>query len=262
MRILFLGDIVGRPARRAIRNRLRRLIAEESLDFVIGNGENAAGGKGIDPDSAEELLDGGLDVITSGNHIWQHRQVVPWIEREERLLRPENFPAGNPGRGWVVKSTRDGTPVGVLNLIGRVFMGSFDCPFRAADSVVGEMAHEARVIFVDMHAETTSEKVAMGWHLAGRVAAVVGSHTHVQTADERILPGGTGYLTDAGMCGPIDSVLGMRKEEVLRRFRTQMPVRFEVASGPIMLQGAILEVDPATGRTITIRRFQELQPPC
>jgi 2',3'-cyclic-nucleotide 2'-phosphodiesterase len=262
MRILFLGDVVGRPARRAIRARLRDLRTQEALDFVIANGENAAGGKGIDVDSAEELFDAGVDVITSGNHIWQHRQIIPYFEREPRLLRPANFAAECPGAGWVVRAARDGTQVAVLNLIGRVFMGSFDCPFRRADAALKAIAREGRVVVVDMHGEATSEKVAMGWYLDGRVSAVVGSHTHVQTADERVLPGGTAYLTDAGMCGPIDSVIGMRKEEVLQRFRNQMPVRFEVAPGPVILQGAILEIDRLSGRADGIRRFQEVQPPC
>jgi hypothetical protein len=261
MRVLFLGDIVGRGARRVLRGRLRRLRAERGLDFVVGNGENAAGGKGIDPDSAEELFDSGIDVITSGNHVWQHRRIIPLIEREPRLLRPANFPAGNPGRGWTVEVARTGARVGVVNLIGRVFMGSADCPFRIAEVALAEL-EPADVVLVDMHAETTSEKVAMGWHLAGRVAAVLGSHTHVQTADERILPGGTAYLTDAGMCGPMDSVIGMRREEVLARFRTQMPVRFEVASGPIILQGAIVDVDPQSGRASAIERFREIEPQC
>jgi len=262
MRLLFLGDVVGRGARLVLRRRLRALRRERAVDFVVANGENAAGGKGLDPDSAEELLDAGVDVITSGNHVWQHTRLLPVLEQESRILRPENFPVGNPGRGWTVQRASDGRRVGVLNLIGRAFMGSYDCPFRAADRVLAEHAAEADVVFVDMHGEATSEKVAMGWYLAGRVAAVVGSHTHVQTADERVLPGGTGYLTDAGMCGPVDSVIGMRREEVLRRFVTQMPVRFEVAKGPVVLQGAFIEVDTATGRATGIARMQEMDESC
>ncbi|MBY0277295.1 TIGR00282 family metallophosphoesterase [Candidatus Binatia bacterium] len=262
MRLLFLGDVVGKGARQALRRRLRALRRERNVSFVVANGENAAGGKGLDPDSADELFDAGVDVITTGNHVWQHSRLLPVLEHETRILRPANFPAGNPGRGFTVQRAADGTAVGVINLIGRVFMGSFDCPFRAADRILGEIAAEADVVLVDMHAETTSEKVAMGWHLAGRVAGVVGSHTHVQTADERILPGGTGYLTDAGMCGPIDSVIGMRREEVLRRFVTQMPVRFEVAKGNVLVQGALLEIDSQTGRATAIERVQEEQGSC
>lgn len=258
MRLLFLGDVVGRGARQAIRRRLRSLRAENDVDFVVANGENAAAGKGIDPDSTEELLDAGVDVVTSGNHVWKFPAIVGLIEREPRLLRPANFPAGNPGRGWTIHEARDGTRVGVLNLIGRAFMGPCDCPFLAADAALGSMRGEADAVLVDMHAETTSEKSAMGWYLAGRAAAVVGSHTHVQTADERVLPGGTAFLTDAGMCGPVDSVIGMRREEVLRRFLSQMPERFEVARGPVILQGAFIDVDRQSGRATGIRRLREM----
>lgn len=262
MRLLFLGDVVGKSARQALRRRLRALRRERDVAFVVANGENAAGGKGLDPDSADELFDAGVDVITTGNHVWQHSRLLPVLEHETRIIRPANFPEGNPGRGFTVQRAANGVSVAVVNLIGRVFMGSFDCPFRAADRILAQVAAEADVVLVDMHAETTSEKVAMGWHLAGRVAGVVGSHTHVQTADDRVLPGGTAYLTDAGMCGPIDSVIGMRREEVLRRFLTQMPVRFEVAKGPVVVQGALLDVDPGNGRATAIERVQEAQEPC
>jgi metallophosphoesterase (TIGR00282 family) len=262
VRILFLGDVVGRVARRAIRQDLRALRRRMAVDFVIANGENAAGGRGLDPDSTEELLDAGVDVLTSGNHIWQHRAILPLIEREPRMVRPENFPPGNPGRGFTRVRARGGVEVGVVNLIGRAFMGSYDCPFRAADRVVEAMAGKADVVVVDMHAEATAEKVAMGWYLDGRVAAVIGSHTHVQTADERLLPGGTAYLTDAGMCGPIDSVIGMRREEVIGRFLDQRPVHFEVAKGPVILQGALIDVDERTGRARAISRVQERSEAC
>lgn len=261
MRILFLGDVVGRGARQALRRRLRALRRERALDFVVANGENAAGGKGLDPDSAEELFDAGVDVLTTGNHVWQHARLLPLLERESRILRPANFPSGNPGRGWTVQEAASGGRVGVVNLIGRVFMGDYDSPFAAADRALEEIRDAADVVLVDMHGEATSEKTAMGWYLAGKVSAVVGSHTHVQTADERILPGGTAYLTDAGMCGPIDSVIGMRPDEVLRRFLTQMPVRFEVAKGPVVLQGALVEVDPASGRATAVERLQETHEP-
>lgn len=262
MRILFLGDVVGRGARQAIRRRLRALREAEAIDFVIANGENAAGGKGLDPDSAEELLDAGVDVLTSGNHIWKFKAIVPLLERESRCLRPLNFPPGNPGRGWTVQRAANGEPVGVVNLIGRVHMGSFDCPFRAADDAMAALSSNAAVIAVDMHAETTSEKTAVGLYLAGRASLVIGSHTHVQTADERILAGGTAYLTDAGMCGPSESIIGMRKEEVLRRFLTQMPERFDVARGPILLQGAVIDIEPSRGRATAIRRYREVCDEC
>jgi metallophosphoesterase (TIGR00282 family) len=235
-----------------------RLIAQEGVDFVVANCENASGGKGIDPDSAEELLDSGIDVLTSGNHVWQNSGIVPYIEENDRLLRPENFPPGVPGRGWTVRSSvRTRSRVGVLNLIGRVFMGPADCPFNAATRVLEALHKETRVVLVDMHGEATSEKVGMGRFLDGKVSAVVGSHTHVQTADEAVLAGGTACLTDAGMCGPIESILGVRTDQVLRRFLTQMPVRFEVAPGPVVVQGAMIDVDEATGRATAIRRLRE-----
>ena len=257
MRIAFFGDVVGRPGRRAVAIVLRRIRREEAIDFVVANGENAAGGKGIDVGSAEELQDAGVDVITTGNHVWAHRDIVPYLGENHRVLRPLNFAPGTPGAGWVVRPARDGTPVGVVNLIGRVFMGPADCPFRAAEAVLPEVAREARVVLVDMHAEATSEKVGMGRYLDGRVSAVVGSHTHVQTADEAVLSAGTAVLSDAGMCGPEDSVLGVRTDRVLERFLSQLPVRFEVASGPVLVQGALIDVVPETGRATAIRRIRE-----
>jgi 2',3'-cyclic-nucleotide 2'-phosphodiesterase len=258
MRLLFLGDVVGRPGRRAVASVVRRLQAAEDLAFVVVNGENASGGKGIDPDTAEELFDAGIDVITSGNHIWQSKAILPYLDENGRLLRPGNYPRTVPGRGWVVRPARPtGVPVGVINLIGRAFMGPADCPFETAERALVEIDGQARVILVDMHAEATSEKVGMGRFLDGRVSLVVGSHTHVQTADDGVLPGGTAYVTDAGMCGPEDSVLGMRTDQVLRRFRTQMPVRFEVATGPVLVQGVLVDVDEGTGRATAIRRVRE-----
>ena len=257
MRIAFFGDVVGRPGRRAMAIVLRQLRRDGTIDFVVANGENAAGGKGIDVGSAEELQDAGVDVITTGNHVWAHRDIVPYLGENHRVLRPLNFAPGTPGAGWVVRPARDGTPVGVVNLIGRVFMGPADCPFRAADAVLPEVAREARVVLVDMHAEATSEKVGMGRFLDGRVSAVVGSHTHVQTADEAVLSAGTAVLSDAGMCGPEDSILGVRTDRVLERFLSQLPVRFEVAGGPVLVQGAIINVAPETGRATAIRRIRE-----
>lgn len=258
MNILFLGDIVGKPGRRAVGALLQRLIDRERLDLVIANCENVAGGIGVDPKSARDLFDAGVHVLTSGNHVWREKTIGEFITHEPRMLRPANFPPMVPGRGWTVHETADGTPVGVVNLIGRVFMDSVDCPFRGAENLLPELRARARVIIVDMHGEATSEKAAMGWFLAGKVSAVLGSHTHVQTADERVLPGGTAYITDVGMCGPTESVIGVRYEQVIRRFLTHMPVRFEVAGGPVVVQGALLNVDPETGRAQSIRRLQDV----
>jgi metallophosphoesterase (TIGR00282 family) len=257
MRTLFLGDIVGKPGRQAVTALLPRLIDRERLDFVVANCENVTNGSGVDPKSARELLAVGVDVLTSGNHVWRRKEVVELMDAEPRLLRPANFPPMVPGRGWTVAETADGTPVAVVNLIGRVFMDSVDCPFRTAESVLREVATRARVVIVDMHADATSEKGAMGWFLDGKVAAVLGSHTHVQSADERVLPGGTAYITDAGMCGPVDSVIGVKKELAIQRFLTHMPVKFEVASGPVLVQGVIVDIDPETGRATGIERVQE-----
>jgi metallophosphoesterase (TIGR00282 family) len=257
MNLLFLGDIVGKPGRLAVRGLLPKLIHREEARFVIANCENISGGAGVEPQHCRELFEAGVDVLTSGNHIWRKKEIVEYIAREDRLLRPANFPPGTPGAGWRCYRTPDGVRIGVVNLIGRVFMDAVDCPFQAADSIVTELRGETPVIFVDMHCEATSEKGAMGWHLAGRASAVVGSHTHVQTADDRLLDNGTAFLTDAGMCGPIDSVIGVRHELALRRFLTHLPVRFETAAGRTVVQGAVVSVDPATGRASAIRRVQE-----
>jgi metallophosphoesterase (TIGR00282 family) len=257
MKILFLGDVVGKPGRHAVRSLLPRLITTEKLAFVVVNCENVAGGTGVDPGTAKELFDAGADVLTSGNHIWRSKDIVEYIDHEERLLRPANFPAGVPGRGWVVRELPGGQRIAVVNLIGRVFMDSVDCPFQLAERLMPELLAHTPIVIVDMHGEATSEKSAMGWLLAGRASAVLGSHTHVQTADERILPGGTAYMTDVGMCGPMDSVIGVRREQVIQRFLNHMPVRFEVASGPVLVQGAIVDLDETTGRALKVRRLQE-----
>jgi metallophosphoesterase (TIGR00282 family) len=235
------------------------LIDVENLALVIGNCENVTDGAGVDPVGAQDLLDAGIDVLTSGNHVWRRKEVIDFIEAEPRLLRPANFPPGTPGAGFTIFETAGGVPVAVLNLIGRVFMDSVDCPFRTAEALLPELKSRARAIIVDMHCEATSEKGAMGWFLNGRVTAVLGSHTHVQTADERLLPGGTAFISDAGMCGPIDSVIGVDKEAVIRRFLTQMPAKFEVARGPALLQGVIVDVDAETGRALAIKRVRELE---
>jgi hypothetical protein len=258
MRLLFLGDVVGRPGRRALGRLLPRLAGREGVDFVVANCENAAGGKGVDPGAAEELFDAGVDVLTSGNHVWQHREIIPYIAENARLLRPLNYPRTVPGVGWTVRrGRRSAVPIGVVNLMGRAFMAPVDCPFAAATEAVEALRQQVTVILVDMHAEATSEKVGMGRFLDGKVSAVIGSHTHVQTADDTVLPGGTAYLTDAGMCGPENSVLGIRTDQVLRRFTTQMPIRFEVAGGPVIVQGAVVEVDEASGRAHAVWRIRE-----
>ena len=258
MRVLFLGDVVGRPGRRALAAVLPRLQREAAIDFVIANGENASNGKGINPRGAEELRDVGVDVLTSGNHIWQSRDIIPYLRENGRLLRPLNFAPDVPGVGLTVRAGRGSSvPVGVINLIGRTFMAPAGCPFSAVEEMLPTVRQETPVIVVDMHCEATSEKVGMGWFLDGKVSAVVGSHTHVQTADETILPGGTAYLTDAGMCGPEHSVLGMRVDQVLHRFRSQMPVRFDVADGPVLVQGALIDIDEQTGHATAVSRVRE-----
>lgn len=255
MKILFLGDVVGKPGRLAIRSLLPSLIHREGLDFVIANCENVSGGAGVDPDSCRELLAAGVDVLTSGNHIWRKKEIVAYLEQESRLLRPANFPPHTPGTGYGRFATSNGTAVGVVNLIGRVFMDSVDCPFQASEKILAGM-EGVSAIFVDMHCEATSEKGAMGWFLNGKVSAVVGSHTHVQTADERILPGGTAFMTDAGMCGPVHSVIGVKHELAVRRFVTHMPTKFEVATGDVVVQGAVVSIAD-DGRATHIKRIQE-----
>ncbi len=258
IRILFLGDIVGEPGRKAVIAKLPGLREHLQLDFVIANGENAAGGRGITPKIAIALLRSGVAVITTGDHVWDQKELAPWIPTEPRVLRPANYPAGAPGAGSIVLETAKGK-IAVLNLQGRTFMPSIlDNPFPTADAEVEKLRLETPVIFVDMHSETTSEKIAMGRHLDGRVSAVVGTHTHVQTADERIFPGGTAFLCDAGMCGPDDSVLGRQIDAILSRFQNNLPIQFPVARGPVRLSGAIIDVDESTGQALEIRRFSEL----
>jgi len=257
MRVLFLGDVVGKPGRRAVCAAVPRIVDRERVDLVIANCENVSGGAGVDTQSVSALLGAGVHVLTSGNHVWRNRETADLIVGESRLLRPANFPPAAPGRGWIAVETAAGTPVAVINLIGRVFMDSVDCPFRTAEALVAELTARTRSIIVDMHAEATSEKAAMGWFLAGKVSAVLGSHTHVQTADERLLPGGTAYITDVGMCGPIESVIGVKREQVIQRFVTRMPVKFDVASGPVLVQGALVDVDAESGRARRIQRVRE-----
>jgi len=261
VRILFIGDIFGRPGRTIVRERLGPLVEQHSLDLVIANGENAAAGFGITPLLAEELFELGIDVITSGNHIWDKREIIEYFQSADgnpyspakRLIRPANYPAGMPGRGWFEGKTRAGIPYAVINLQGRVFMISNDDPFRTSDELLKQIT--AKVILVDMHAEATSEKVSMGWYLDGRVSAVLGTHTHVPTADERVLPQGTAYMTDVGMTGPYDSVIGVKKELIINRFLTNMPMRFEAATGDVKLCAALIDCDEGSGRARSIERI-------
>lgn len=257
MKILYFGDVVGKPGRQAVKRRALALAEREGADLLVANCENSSGGMGVDPGTARELFSAGVNVLTSGNHVWRKREIYDFLEGSDRLLRPANFAPGVPGRGWSVYPTAKG-PVAVVNLIGRVFMAPADCPFRAADEILRSIGDRAKVVFVDMHAEATSEKMGMGRYLDGRVSAVVGSHTHVQTADEMVLPGGTAYITDTGMCGPLDSVIGMRTEQVLRRFLDQLPVRFEVGGGAPLLQAVTVDVDETTGKAHGIRRIREV----
>jgi len=255
LKILFIGDVVGKEGRRAVAELLPHLVGE-SIDFVIANGENAAGGMGITPQVAEVLLELGVNVITSGNHIWRKKEIIPFLEQESRLLRPANYPSGAPGRGSGIYATPDGKKVGVLNLEGRIFMKALESPFKMAEEHLSFLRRETEVIIVDFHAEATSEKMALGWFLDGDASAVLGTHTHVQTADERVLPGGTAYITDVGMTGPTDSVIGIKKETALERFLTMLPNKFEPAKGGIELQGVIVEVDEGTGLSLGIHRIK------
>jgi metallophosphoesterase (TIGR00282 family) len=259
LKFLFLGDVFGKPGRQAVQRLVPRLIAREGLDLVVANAENSAAGAGVTPDAAEELLAAEVDLLTSGNHIWSKREIGPYLDAPgSRLIRPANYPAGAPGRGRAIVSTPDGRRLGVVNVEGRVFMKALDDPFRAAEAEIAALRAEGvRAILVDIHCEATSEKNAMGWFLDGKVSAVLGTHTHIQTADARVLSGGTAFITDVGMCGPWDSVIGVRKELVLERFLSQRPVGFEPAKRDVWLQGAIVDVDDATGKARAIARVQE-----
>lgn len=257
MKLLFIGDIVGRAGRKILTDRLDRLVDRHFVDLVVANGENAAAGYGLTASVLRELYDAGVDVVTTGNHIWDKKEIYSVLDRDERLLRPANYPPGLPGCGSGVYETAAGLKVGVLNLEGRVFMKNLDCPFRAADTLVEELKKSTPIVFVDFHAEATSEKQALGFYLEGRVSAVIGTHTHVQTADERILAGGTGYLTDVGMSGSQDAIIGNQKESALDRFLTQMPVRLEVAKKDPQLSAVLLTINEKTGCCEAIERIQE-----
>ncbi len=256
MNILYIGDIVGKPGKRALETSLQKLRAQFDIDFCIGNGENASGGFGITPEIADELFDLGLDVITSGNHIFDKKEIISVLDRQSKILRPANYPAEAPGKGSCFAKASNGQTVGVLNLIGRVFMDPADCPFKKADEEISKLKEKTPIVFVDMHAEVTSEKSAMGWYLDGKATAVIGSHTHVQTADERILPNGTAYLSDAGMTGPKNSVIGIKTENAISKFISKLPRRFETASGETQLRGVVVKVDPQSGKAKGIERIQ------
>ncbi|MCX8118713.1 MAG: TIGR00282 family metallophosphoesterase [Desulfobacterota bacterium] len=255
MKILFIGDVVGKPGRKAIAGLLGQIVRVHHIDFTIANGENAAGGMGMTPDIARELIEKGIDLLTSGNHIWAKKEIYPFLDIEPRILRPANYPPNVPGRGAGVFYAKSGQKIGVVNLEGRVFMKSIECPFRVAEREIDRLKEETPVIVVDFHAEATSEKVAMGWYLDGKVTAVLGTHTHVPTCDERILDGGTAYITDVGMTGPLDSVIGIRKQVAVNRFLTQIPWKYDVATDEIVMQGVIIDADPATGKANGIQRL-------
>src|SRR5712691_9918066 len=255
MRILFIGDIVGRPGRELVRQGLGGLVDHHGIDVVIANAENAAAGFGITREIGEQLLDWGVDVLTSGNHIWDKKEALDYIGTESRLLRPANYPAGAPGNGSYLARTKEGQTVGVINVMGRVFMPLLDDPFAIVLKEIEALKSRARIIFVDFHGEATSEKIAMGWHLDGKVTAMVGTHTHVQTADERILPKGTAYLTDVGMTGPHDSVIGVEIEAALGKFINGLPARFDTATDNPRLNAVIIDADEQTGRATNIERL-------
>ena len=257
VKILFIGDIVGEPGRRAVKLLLPRLREQHGLDFVIANGENSAGGNGITPRIATELFSFGIDVITSGDHLWDQKEVMELLASEKRFLRPLNYPAGTPGPGCGVFETKNGLSVAVLNAQGRTFMPALENPFLVVPPEIERLRQQTKIIFVDFHAEATSEKIAFARMLDGKASAVVGTHTHVQTADEQIFPGGTAYLSDAGFTGPQESVLGREIEPVIRRFVTNMPQRFEVATQRVMLHGAVIEIDETSGKAVKIQRVAE-----
>ncbi len=256
MKPLFIGDVVGKAGRQILKRGLSKIESEMELDLVVANVENAAAGFGITPDIADKFFAGGIDVLTSGNHIWDKKDIMGYLVREPRLLRPMNYPSTCPGSGSYVARSRNGVPVAVLNLQGRVFMPIIDCPFQAAEREVPRLKEEARVVLVDMHCEATSEKTAMGWYLDGKVAAVVGTHTHIPTADERVLPGGTAYITDVGMCGAFDSVIGIERQSSFPRFLSAIPARFEVAKGNPWMNAVVMDIDENRGLARSIERLR------
>ena len=255
MKILFVGDIVGSPGRKIVHERLADILSQRAIDFCVVNCENAASGFGVTPKIAGELFEAGADVLTSGNHIWKRKEIIDYFPTEPRLLRPANFPNGSPGAGLFVGRTKNGVGCAVLNLQGRTYMTPINDPFRTATAELARVPRDVKVVVVDMHAEATSEKVAMGWYLDGKVSSVLGTHTHIPTADERVLPGGTAYITDVGMTGPHDSVIGMQKEGIIQHFLDAMPSRFVVAEGDIQMNSVVIDVDESTGRACSIQRL-------
>jgi metallophosphoesterase (TIGR00282 family) len=255
LKILFIGDIVGSPGRKIVHDRLADILAQRQIDLCIANGENSASGFGITPRLAEELFSAGVEVITGGNHVWDRKEIMDFFPHEPRLIRPANFPEGSPGKGFYASHTKNGAGYAVLNLQGRTFMAALDDPFRTAERELAKIPSDIKVIVVDIHAEATSEKQAMGWFLDGKVSAVLGTHTHVPTADQRVLPGGTAYITDVGMTGPHDSVIGMDKKGVLQKFLDQMPARFSVAEADVQMNTVLLDVDESTGHARSIERL-------
>lgn len=259
MRLLMVGDIVGRPGRRAVKQNLFGLVEQMSVDFVIANGENAAGGNGITRDVARELFSSGVDVITLGNHVWNQKEIYTYINQEARVIRPANYPPGAPGSGFGIFRTKNGFDIGVINLSGRVFMQALDCPFRKANELIAQLKDKVNFIIIDFHAEASSEKFALGWYLDGKVSAVCGTHTHVQTADERVLPEGTAYISDVGMTGPRDSVIGVKKEQVIEKFISQMPRRFDVTEGLYQFNAVLIDFDETSFRALSIERIQNYE---
>lgn len=257
MNVLFIGDVVGNPGRRAIKELLPELKREYSIDFCIANGENAAGGSGITYVVAQELYKSGIDAITMGNHVWSKKEIFSFIESDTKIIRPANYPEGLPGKGSAVISNNNGK-IGIINLMGRIYMEPVECPFRTADKEVEILKNSVRIIIVDMHAEATSEKTALAWYLDGKVSGVIGTHTHVQTADERILPFGTGFITDVGMTGPYEGIIGVKRNTVIEKFITFMPARFELEKGKIQLNAVVLEIDDSTGKTIEMHRIMKI----
>jgi metallophosphoesterase (TIGR00282 family) len=256
MKFLFIGDIVGEPGRRMVQQFVPKLRQKHGLDIVIANGENMAGGFGHTPDTVQEMMQAGVDILTGGNHTFDKKEGVPVLEHEDYVIRPANYPVGTPGKGSCLYTNTRGQKLGVINVMARVFMDPLDDPFRVADELIKPLLAKTKVIFIDIHGEATSEKMAFAWHFEGRATAVIGTHTHVQTGDERILPGGTAFLTDAGMTGPYDSVIGIRKEIIIERFLTKRGKKFETATGDPWLCGAIVEADEATGKALSITRVR------
>ncbi|MGQ9607753.1 MAG: TIGR00282 family metallophosphoesterase [bacterium] len=260
-RILFIGDIIGSPGRSAVKKALPEMKKIYNPNLIIANGENLAGGLGITPDTAKEVIDSGVDLLTTGNHVWDKKEIIEFIDMDERILRPANYPKGTPGKGFTITIKtffQQEIPIAVFNLSGRVFMEPLDNPFTVSYELLPLLQERSKIIILDFHAEATSEKIAMGRYLDGKVSAVIGTHTHVQTADETIFPGGTAYITDVGMTGPIDSVIGTKKDLVIKKFITQMPVKFDVPDGNVLLCAVIVDIDPNTGYAVNIERISKV----